>query len=387
MASEFRPPFNWRDHLKVHPAADLFPLLSEAKLKELAEDIEENGLKTPIVLWSERLGDPKVLVDGRNRLDALALLGWLGPPRDRFTRERIAKHQRYINNHPIEIDEDADRDFVYWDRPLFHVSHTDDVYSLVLSLNAHRRHLTPAQLDEVIAKVLKARPELSHRQIGTMTKTDKNKVAKVRAKMEVTGAVAPVEKTVGADGKARKRSAKRKTDEAALRKGMRSASKSANQNGSRLTPAPTGCDLDDEPPEGSAEQRGHAAVQPSDDAEARKAHYAVAAPERSAEPQASDAANTPTWKSKVTKVELLRTLEPILALAFKDDVASISDGDAALYDALESAKAVIVGLQTVLRLHQNENRRKAVATAPPIHDDLSIPEFLRREKHAGKAAA
>jgi hypothetical protein len=154
-----------------------------------------------------------------------------------------------------------------------------------------------------------------------------------------------------------------------------------------LTPAPTGCDLDDEPPEGSAEQRGHAAVQPSDDAEARKAHYAVAAPERSAEPQASDAANTPTWKSKVTKVELLRTLEPILALAFKDDVASISDGDAALYDALESAKAVIVGLQTVLRLHQNENRRKAVATAPPIHDDLSIPEFLRREKHAGKAAA
>ena len=315
------------------------------------------------------------------------MLGWLGPPRDRFTRERIAKHQRYINNHPIEIDEDADRDFVYWDRPLFHVSHTDDVYSLVLSLNAHRRHLTPAQLDEVIAKVLKARPELSHRQIGTMTKTDKNKVAKVRAKMEVTGAVAPVEKTVGADGKARKRSAKRKTDEAALRKGMRSASKSANQNGSRLTPAPTGCDLDDEPPEGSAEQRGHAAVQPSDDAEARKAHYAVAAPERSAEPQASDAANTPTWKSKVTKVELLRTLEPILALAFKDDVASISDGDAALYDALESAKAVIVGLQTVLRLHQNENRRKAVATAPPIHDDLSIPEFLRREKHAGKAAA
>jgi hypothetical protein len=33
--------FNWRDHLKVHPAADLFPLMSEAELKELAEDPQE----------------------------------------------------------------------------------------------------------------------------------------------------------------------------------------------------------------------------------------------------------------------------------------------------------------------------------------------------------
>ena len=35
-------PINWRDHLAVHPAAELFPLLSEtdpAALKELAEDI------------------------------------------------------------------------------------------------------------------------------------------------------------------------------------------------------------------------------------------------------------------------------------------------------------------------------------------------------------
>lgn len=93
-------------------------------------------------------------------------------------------------------------------------------------------------------------------------------------------------------------------------------------------------------------------------------------------------------------------LEPIQALAFKDDegqdfVASISDGDAAaLYDALESAKGVIDKLQTVLRLHQIEGRRKAdtanhAEAAPLIPDDLSIPEFLRREKDgvAGKAAA
>jgi hypothetical protein len=33
-----------RDHLPVHPAADLFPLMSEPELRELGEDIKKNGL-------------------------------------------------------------------------------------------------------------------------------------------------------------------------------------------------------------------------------------------------------------------------------------------------------------------------------------------------------
>jgi hypothetical protein len=33
--------FDWRKHLPVHPAADLFPLMSEQELKDLAEDIKE----------------------------------------------------------------------------------------------------------------------------------------------------------------------------------------------------------------------------------------------------------------------------------------------------------------------------------------------------------
>lgn len=75
--------FNWRDHLKVHPAADLFPLMSEQELRELADDIRKNGLQQPMVLCHRRFTatEPaqKFLIDGRNRLDALALLGWLGP--------------------------------------------------------------------------------------------------------------------------------------------------------------------------------------------------------------------------------------------------------------------------------------------------------------------
>jgi hypothetical protein len=183
------------------------------------------------------------------------------------------------------------------------------------------------------------------------------------------------------------------------------------------------------------------------------------APERTAEPQASDAANKcmAKWKSKVTKRELLRMLEPILALASKDDIATISDGDAALDDALEFAGGIIGELRAALletddsteadqddettpsgkgiflalaanaaekvpialrniagekftladkdkmvaaidhlirvwdrakrKIQVKEDAANHAETPPLIHDDLSIPEFLRRDKHAGKAAA
>ncbi len=47
-------PKSWRDVLPVHPAADLFPLMSHDELLELGKDIKKNGLESPIVLWSPR---------------------------------------------------------------------------------------------------------------------------------------------------------------------------------------------------------------------------------------------------------------------------------------------------------------------------------------------
>jgi hypothetical protein len=52
--------------LAVHPAADIFPMMTDDELQELAADIAENGLQVPIVL--DHTG--KVLIDGRNRLEA-----------------------------------------------------------------------------------------------------------------------------------------------------------------------------------------------------------------------------------------------------------------------------------------------------------------------------
>lgn len=58
----------------VHLAAELFPLLGDDELHELADDIKRHGLNEPVWLWD----DPErgmVLLDGRNRARACLLAG------------------------------------------------------------------------------------------------------------------------------------------------------------------------------------------------------------------------------------------------------------------------------------------------------------------------
>ena len=48
-------PASWRERLKEHPGAAMFPLLAETapdELRELGDDIKKNGIQQPIVLWS-----------------------------------------------------------------------------------------------------------------------------------------------------------------------------------------------------------------------------------------------------------------------------------------------------------------------------------------------
>jgi hypothetical protein len=79
-----------------------------------------------------------------------------------------------------------------------------DPYDYVLSANLHRRHLTSEQKRELIAKILKAKPETSNRKIAKQTKADDKTVAKVRRKLESTSEIPRLEKTTGADGRQRK---------------------------------------------------------------------------------------------------------------------------------------------------------------------------------------
>ena len=93
---------------KVHPAANIFPMMSGEKLDELTADIRENGLRLPVMLLEGQI------IDGRNR--AIACL-------------------------------DADVTIKTED-----VGHVDDVVKYVLSLNKHRRHQSKGELALVSAR-------------------------------------------------------------------------------------------------------------------------------------------------------------------------------------------------------------------------------------------
>jgi hypothetical protein len=157
---------SWRDVLPIHPAAELFPLMSQEELRELGEDIKAKGtIHHPIVLYQGKL------LDGRNRLDAMEMVGF------DFDFER---------GHAVH-----------------HLHRSTDPYEYVISASLHRRHLTAEQKRYLIAKVLKAKPEQSNRKIAKQAKADDKTVANVRRGLEATAEIPKLKKTIGADGKSR----------------------------------------------------------------------------------------------------------------------------------------------------------------------------------------
>lgn len=94
---------------KVHPVAEMFPLMPDDELEELAADIKANGLINPIVL--DREG---TLIDGRNRLEACQ-------------RASVA--------------------------PVYTLLDRQDPVAFILSSNVNRRHLNKGQQAMIAAKV------------------------------------------------------------------------------------------------------------------------------------------------------------------------------------------------------------------------------------------
>lgn len=108
--------------MRAHPAAELFPMMTEAELRQLADDIKAHGLADPITMLDG------MILDGRNRFEAC---------------KRAGVEPRY--EHPQDIE-------------------SPTVY--VVSRNLHRRHLTVSQRAAIGAEMMPLlRAEAKQRQI------------------------------------------------------------------------------------------------------------------------------------------------------------------------------------------------------------------------------
>src|SRR5215475_15498561 len=179
---------SWRSILPIHPAAELFPRMSPDELRALGEDIIKNGLTSPIVLWQPDSKSPARLLDGISRLDAI----------------EIATGSPVIVGAPSIM---AGQHFLDCDKVIV-LDKSVDPYTYVISANIHRRHLTTDQKRELIAKLIKATPEKSDRQIAETAKASPTTVGTVRAKMEAAGDVSKLD--TRRDTKGRKQPAKKK---------------------------------------------------------------------------------------------------------------------------------------------------------------------------------
>jgi hypothetical protein len=152
--------FDWRKYLRIHPAAELFPLMKEKDIEgfnALVENIRVHGLAEKIVGWSSSEGVS--VLDGRNRLDALAQLGLLCEMPDHLVGIKKWTGKEWSDQGVTRI---AGHDGAF--RNLY--DHNGNPYDIALSLNVHRRHLTAEQKRDLIAKLLKAKPEASNLSIA-----------------------------------------------------------------------------------------------------------------------------------------------------------------------------------------------------------------------------
>jgi ParB-like chromosome segregation protein Spo0J len=135
--------------LKFHPIAEIFPLMEGEEFDALVEDIKKHGLRQPITLYKGKI------LDGRNRYRACLAAG------------KTPKFTTFKNE--------------------------SDPAAYVISVNIHRRHLTTKQKHELIAKLLKANPEKSDRQIAKTVKVSPTTVGTLRTKMEAKGDVSKLD--------------------------------------------------------------------------------------------------------------------------------------------------------------------------------------------------
>jgi hypothetical protein len=191
---------SWRDLIKVHPAADRFPMMTDAELVELGKDIVKNGVKQWLVCWTPERVEQFVeneqcdwyLLDGRNRLEALERV--ITDPQERVEAVRRALQVGAGGFAGFPKKGGGGSKHLYGDI---------DPYEYVISANLHRRHLTRKQKRELTEKLLKLCPERSDREIARLAKVTDKTAATARQSLEATAEIPQLHERTGADGKVR----------------------------------------------------------------------------------------------------------------------------------------------------------------------------------------
>jgi hypothetical protein len=194
--SKTRTPYmSWRNSSKIatHPAAEMFPLLPRDELEALAKDIKENYLREQVTVITE--GGKQLVIDGRNRLDAIELAGFnvVDPQTDRLLKSVCGDWPKGKDRDPATVE------------------------AFIVSKNIHRRHLSIEDRRRIAAERLKADPARSDRAIAKEVRLSPTTIGAIREKIEETSTVQTGQletepaKRVGRDGKARKQPDRKKS--------------------------------------------------------------------------------------------------------------------------------------------------------------------------------
>jgi hypothetical protein len=142
--------------IPFHPLSNVFPLMGNAELAELAADIKKNGQREAIVRFEDKI------LDGRNRYNACLKIG----------------------RKPLIVDYNG-----------------SDPVAFVISANVRRRHLTQAQKHELVASLLAMQPERTDRATAKLALVDHKTVGRKRAELEGRGEIPHVERRVDSKGR------------------------------------------------------------------------------------------------------------------------------------------------------------------------------------------
>jgi hypothetical protein len=182
-------------HLPVHPVAELLPMMSDDEIRELADDIKVNGMQQPVIVFVDNAkavhGDlgpfPRYILDGRNRLAALKLLG-IDDPEDAPIRGFMNHDGKRLPGYADDYAVDSGRVRIL---PAMQQTHdgctgkttwepATNPATFALSLNVRRRHLDSKQKRAAIAAYIEADPEASDRKVAKAIGVSPTTVGKAR---------------------------------------------------------------------------------------------------------------------------------------------------------------------------------------------------------------